>query len=96
MNREELLLTSKELEKLQEYQEPNNESIGYERNIAKAQLDKVLNWILGLDGGVLVDVGTWVKAPSFAKFLKDIVPDPPKELEHKTTLPPPRANRIYK
>ncbi len=37
-----ILLTPEELVILQEYVEPSNESIGYERNIAKAQLKKVV------------------------------------------------------
>ena len=39
-----ILLTPEELAELQFYQEPDNESIGYEKNIAKAQAKKILKW----------------------------------------------------
>ena len=39
-----ILLTPEELAELQFYQEPDNESIGYEKNIAKAQAKKIAEW----------------------------------------------------
>ena len=38
-------LSGTELESLQEYQEFDNESIGYERNIAKAAQSKLIKWL---------------------------------------------------
>ncbi len=42
-----IFLTAEELEVLQEYQEADNQSIGYEGNIAKTQLKKVADWLRG-------------------------------------------------
>ncbi len=68
MNREEWLLTIEELEKLQEYQEPNNQSLGYERNIAQAQLDKVLNqlWLDKPDCGGW----WWFQPPQYSSHMR--------------------------
>lgn len=41
-------LTPEELERLQEYNEPVNESIGYERNIADEQARKLYGWWNGV------------------------------------------------
>ena len=39
-----ILLTPEELAELQFYQEPDNESIGYEKNIAIHQAKKIVAW----------------------------------------------------
>ncbi len=38
-------LTGEQLEKLQEYDEPSNESIGYEKNIAHEALRNLVKWL---------------------------------------------------
>lgn len=40
-----MLLTNEELWDLQTYKEPANSSVGYEKNIAKAQHQKDIDWL---------------------------------------------------